>query len=63
MLAQFPLETGLAKVAKDDFQLEAGTPGWDRGHGREGNSIERHVNGGGTLPSILSQKLLSELRQ
>jgi hypothetical protein len=36
-MAQLSLETGLAKVAEDDFQLEAGTPGWYRGHGREGN--------------------------
>jgi hypothetical protein len=63
MLAQFPLETGLAKVAKDDFQLEAGTPGWYCGHGREGNSIERHVNGDSSLPSTLSPQQLSDLRQ
>jgi hypothetical protein len=43
MLAQFPLETRFAKVAEDNFRLEAGTPGRGRRHRRKGNSIERHV--------------------
>src|SRR3546814_610745 len=55
-VAQLSLETGIAQITEDDLQFKTGTPGWDRGHDRKGNSNRGRVNARIALPSIMARE-------